>query len=556
MSSPVEQIKSRLSVVEVVQDYVKLQRAGSNYKALCPFHNEKTPSFFVSPTRESWHCFGCNKGGDIFSFVMEMEGVEFYDALKILARKAGVELKPLRPEFRDKKAKLAELLEEAKNFYQQNLKANSGALEYLKSRGLKDSTINSFELGFAPPGWRNLLNYLRAKGYSPAEMVEAGMVLRAVKGGEENFYDRFRSRIMFPLFNSSGQIVGFSGRAFGSEDEETAKYINTPQTILYDKSRLLYGFNKAKAEIRRKDLCIFVEGQMDVLMSHQAGFGNTVAVSGTAFTAEHLKLVKRLTENVVFAFDADEAGIKAAKRALALALAEGLDVKVALAPKSKDPADVIKEDPSQWEKVITAPHYAIMFFLETAKTRKEIEREVLPLIAVIPSEIEKAKWVKETAKKLSIAEEPVWEELKKIKTSFRQEPDKKAVPKKEVELGNEKSRLNSLENRLVGIFLWQKSAAGREEGILGKIGGLLKELGIETEGKEKFAIEAELLYNGKVDIVKEAEMLAREIRKERIKLELAELSLMVRKAENEGKDSEVESHLKKMSELTKKLNEI
>ena len=406
MSSQTEQIKSRLGVVDVVQSYLKLQKAGANFKANCPFHNEKTPSFFVSPTRDSWHCFGCNKGGDIFDFVMEIEGMEFFDALKSLAARAGVELETISPEIASERSKLLSLMERAKMFYERELKGNKELIEYLKERGLKGETAKAFGIGFVsgPPdgGWRNLHDFLKAEGFTELEMEKAGMVIKkpsAVSRQPSAYYDRFRNRIMFPLSNSSGQIVGFSGRIFGAEDDKMGKYINTPQTVLYDKSRILYGFDKAKTEIRKKDFCILVEGQMDVIMSHQAGLANTVAVSGTALTTEHLKIIKRLTGNLVMAFDGDEAGFRASQRGIDLALAEGFEVKVALIPSGKDPADIVKEDPKKWEDIVKNAKHILEFYLESLSDRKEIEEVFLPRVAVLPNDMEMARWVKKAATK-------------------------------------------------------------------------------------------------------------------------------------------------------------
>ena len=287
MSSPVEQIKQRLSVVDVIQSYIKLDKAGANFKARCPFHSEKTASFFVSPARDIWHCFGCSRGGDIFAFVMEIEGVEFIEALKILAERAGIKLKMEDPRLRNERVRLLDLMKDAADFYRRELDKREEVLDYLHKRGLKTETIQSWHLGYAPQeseGWRNLYEYLLSKGYSDEEMEKTGMAIKADQR-EKRYYDRFRGRIMFPIFDFSGRVVGFSGRLYPEiEKEGVGKYINSPQTVLYDKSKILYGFDKAKTEIRKKDACVLVEGQMDVLMSHQAGVANSVAVSGTGLT--------------------------------------------------------------------------------------------------------------------------------------------------------------------------------------------------------------------------------------------------------------------------------
>ncbi|MBI2065479.1 MAG: DNA primase, partial [Candidatus Zambryskibacteria bacterium] len=272
------------------------------------FHNEKTPSFVVSPERQVWHCFGCSKGGDIFSFVQDIEGVEFPEALRILAAKAGIELESFNPAVKDDKTKLYEVCEAATKFFEKQFYSNTGklALEYLKNRGVLDTTIQEFRLGFAPNDWNALGTFLKNCGYSENEIVEAGLAVKRNDGS--GIYDRFRSRIIFPIFDLNGQVIGFTGRIFGSDDKETAKYINTPQTKIYDKGRILYGLNKAKMDIKQADQCILVEGNMDALMSYQAGVKNVVASSGTALTPSHLTLLHRYTTNLGFCFDTDQAG--------------------------------------------------------------------------------------------------------------------------------------------------------------------------------------------------------------------------------------------------------
>ena len=325
--SDVEEVKNRISVVDLVGEYVRLQKAGSNWKALCPFHNEKTPSFMVSEERRSFHCFGCGKGGDIFTFVMEMEGIGFREALERLAEKAGVQLKRgdlgYKRDQGKEKAKLFQILELATKWYEKNLwegKGKEKILRYLRERGLTDESIKKFRLGYAPDGWNNMLNFLKGRNYKIEEIAKTGLLVE--KNREERnisntkyqipntrHYDRFRDRIIFPIQDIMGRVVGFSARVSPGGDEKTAKYINTPQAELYDKSKILYGLNLAKAEIKKRDEAILVEGNTDVIASHQAGFGNAIAVSGTALTLEQIKTIKRYTENLKMAFDIDIAEI-------------------------------------------------------------------------------------------------------------------------------------------------------------------------------------------------------------------------------------------------------
>ncbi len=559
MSSQTEQIKARLGIVDVVQSYLKLQKAGANFKANCPFHNEKTPSFFVSPSRESWHCFGCNKGGDIFAFVMEIEGMEFLDALKSLASRAGVELAPVNREAASERSRLFELMDAAKIFYERGLKGNKELIEYLKNRGLKGETAKAFGIGYAAgpsaagaSGWSNLCDFLKSRGFSGEEMEKAGMAIKSQKSNlkSQKYYDRFRDRIMFPLNNSSGRVVGFSGRIFGAEGDKTGKYINTPQTILYDKSRILYGFDKAKNEIRKKDLCVLVEGQMDVIMSHQAGLANTVAVSGTALTSEHLKAIKRLAGNLVMAFDGDEAGLRAALRGIDMALAEGFEVKAALVPPGKDPADMAKEDPEKWREAVENAKHIIAFYLESFSDRKDIEEIVLPRLAALPSEIEKAKWIKETADKLGIGEEPVWDEVRKIKLS---PPEREAPEKDRKPLGSgARTRLQMLKERLEGLIEWKKDTEDKE--LKRQIEDIAEKHGLAPgDGKENLAFMAELFYNEVDDLKKELDVLAANYGREKIKSEMAESAKKIRAAEAAGDEERVKKHMNEFNELNKKL---
>ena len=307
MDNNIEKIKERVDIVDLISSYLKLQKAGVNYKAKCPFHNEKTPSFSVSPERQVWHCFGCGKGGDQFTFVQEIEGADFPEALRILARRAGVELEHFDRSLQNEKTRLLEICELASTFFEKQLwHSNAGAkvLAYLKDRGVEESSVREFQLGYAPDSWDSLSAFLKSRGYGEQEIFNAGLSVKKETGG---YYDRFRSRITFPVLDINGQTVGFTGRDFDSgkkEDREIklAKYVNTPQTLIYDKSRVIYGLDKAKTEIRKKDKCVVVEGNMDVILSRQAGAENVVASSGTALTEQHLKTIKRYTNNLALCF--------------------------------------------------------------------------------------------------------------------------------------------------------------------------------------------------------------------------------------------------------------
>ncbi|MDD5750373.1 MAG: DNA primase, partial [Candidatus Pacebacteria bacterium] len=427
--STIQQIKDRLDIVEVVSSYIKLEKTGINLRAACPFHGEKTPSFFVSPTRQMFKCFGCGESGSVFDFVMKMEGIEFGDALRLLARKAGVQLPDYHPEIQTKKNRLYEICETSCLFFEKQLhSSNNGqqVLKYLAGRGLTEESIKKWRLGYAPDQWRSLSDFLVGKGYRREEILEAGLAVASEKGGDS--YDRFRGRIIFPVFDLNSQVVGFGARVFekpGEKAEKGAKYINSPATPLYDKSRVLYGLNFAKTEIRRNDQCILTEGYMDVILSHQAGFANTVAASGTALTNLHLKTIKRYTNNLLMAFDADAGGDAATTRGIDLAIGEELNVKVILMPKGLDPADVISQNPEQWAKLIESAQEIMSFYFETALNRfdaalpsgkKQIAQFILPYLKKISNAIVRSHWAQKLADILQVSEGAVLEEMARIET--------------------------------------------------------------------------------------------------------------------------------------------
>lgn len=422
-----EEIKARIDVVPFIEGYVRLAKAGANFKALCPFHNERTPSFMVSPARQTWHCFGCGKGGDIFSFLMEVEGLEFPEALKLLAERAGIELRREAPQLKNERVRLLTLLEEAARFYEANLRRHSEVGEYLKGRGLSGETAKAFRVGFVEDKWDGLLDYLAGKGYRPQEAERAGLAIKAQSPKSKvqslRWYDRFRNRIMFPIADAAGRIVGFSGRIF-AKDAQEAKYINTPQTILYDKSKLLYAFDKAKQEIRKQNTCVVVEGQMDALMAHQAGTKNAVAVSGTALTPLHLRQIKRLCGSLVFAFDPDTAGVAANRRGLELAYEAGFEgVKIAPLAQGNDPADMIAASPAQWQETVEHAKESIAFFLDAIPeeissragvAKDHAAKELFPFLQRIESHMIRAEWLQNIARRLRLPEESIAEEFERF----------------------------------------------------------------------------------------------------------------------------------------------
>src|SRR3989344_5904284 len=476
MDSPVQKIKERLGIEEIASSYIKLERAGANLKARCPFHNEKTPSFFLSPDRGTYYCFGCGASGDIFTFVEEFEGLDFKGALKMLAERAGVELPRYNKadqENKSEKEKLYEIMEEATNYFENNLGENQEVLEYLKTRGLNEKSIKDFRIGFAILDWRKLYDHLKGRGFADNEIERAGLAKKPDDAGKA-MYDRFRGRIMFPIMDSSGRVVAFSGRIF-KDDGKSAKYLNSPETPIFKKSSILYGIDKAKESIRKHDFSIVVEGQFDLILSHQAGYRNTVATSGTALVGSeksedniinNLGLLQRLSNNIVFVFDSDKAGINASWRAtpIALALFKDMQVKAAQIKKEgMDPADVISKDGvEEWKKVIGGSIHIIDFLTKSVKVMNEnkgelkmqveIAEKVIPLINKIQNPVKRAYFLSSISKESGISENII----KDIANSrLNKDPeDSNFIEKIEQSLHRRKYYI---ERKLLGIALWQKT---------------------------------------------------------------------------------------------------
>lgn len=434
----IDEIKARVDIVDLVSETVKLRRAGKNFSGFCPFHpNTRTPAFVVFPDSGTWRCFGqCNEGGDIFKFVMKKEGWDFPQALQYLAQRAGVQLEPLTPEKieeDEQNARLRRLLEEAVVFYRHNLlntPPGKAALEYLRKRGLKDATLEAFGIGYAPDGWEATLNYFRNRDYTTDELLQAGLVTE--RQGGEGVYDRFRHRIIFPIRDPAGRMAGFGARILNPED--IPKFINSPQTALFDKGRLLYGLDAARKAIRAADQVVIVEGYLDVIALHQAGFANAVSPMGTALTEDQLRLLKRITRRIVLALDADAAGEKATLRGLEVArqamdhTAEaqfdprGLlrhearlqaDLRVTTLPPGEDPDDVVLRNPQEWEQIVAAAKPVVVHVMDTLagsrnvddpKVKAEIAARVLPLVEDVPNPVEREAYRQMLARTLRVDE--------------------------------------------------------------------------------------------------------------------------------------------------------
>jgi DNA primase len=579
MNSNVQKIKERLSIVDVISSYLTVEKAGKNYKAKCPFHNEKTPSFFISQERGSYYCFGCGAKGDIFSFVEHFEGTDFLGALKILAERAGIELSTYKSKEKDKTDIYYEIMEEATTFFENNLVSNKEAVSYLFSRGINNNSIKSFRIGYVQDSWTTLFDYLTKKGFKKEDIETVGLI----KKKDNRFYDRFRGRIMFPISDSSGRVIAFSGRIFKKPDSnssiEEAKYLNSPDTPLFNKSNILFGLDKAKNAIRSRDYSIVVEGQMDLILSHQAGFTNTVAVSGTAFTdtvtdneskINNLGLVRRLSSNIIFAYDGDDAGIRAVGRSAMIALSLDMQVKVAIFPKGKDPADIILEDYKKWEEIIKNKTDIISFHLEKIKEstenkesrRKQILEKVFPFLRMINSSIKKSNYIKEISEKINISEGAITEDYRVYEKT--QSINSPSVKDKQDVIKDINSRRDNLEKRLFSIIIW----GGENEEEIKVINELQssfekdigkeefkKMLSLYEPFKENLVFEGEKWYSGKINVlIKEMNELILNL-KEEILNEQA-YSLFIKIKDKERNKEDIQNDLISYQKIVEKIEDI
>lgn len=504
-----QKIKEKLDLVEFLRGYLELRPAGGNLKAYCPFHKEKTPSFMVSPDKQIWHCFGCNEGGDIFKFLMKYENMEFYEALKILAEKAGVELGRVAPSEQKEFGVLYDMHRSAVDFYRESLDGSQTSLEYLSSRGLSKKSVEDFEMGFAPNGYESLTLYLIKKGFDIKDIARAGLASKTEKG---NYMDRFRGRIMFPLESGFGKTVGFTGRILPQFDKgDSAKYMNSPETPIFSKSRLLYGLSRSKNGIREKGFILLVEGQMDVIMSHQEGINNAVGTSGTALTENQLVLLRRYSGKLKLNFDNDEAGKMAMERSIDLACAKDFEVEVldfGSFPEAgglKDPADIVKTRPGMLERLVSSAVPAMEYYFSRypvngdISSKKRNVRILLRKISGAPSAVERSHWLKELSFRSGVKESDLSLEMKTFSSPTAY--SRAEIPNVGVKNGGEKkSRKEMIINRLIEL-------------------SFISDLAKEELGKKKdYLPSAQLaVYNGIVS--------ADPAQNEEIRQKIAELSL-------------------------------
>lgn len=468
-------VKERIDIAALIQESLPLKRAGSNFKARCPFHEEDTPSFVVSPTRQTFHCFGCGVGGDVFSWLMKREGMSFPEALRVLAQRAGVPLTFDRPERREERDRLRATLDLAATFYQRILAETAdgqASRAYLTERGLAQGTVAAWRLGFCPPAATGIVAKARERGVELADLVQTGVVGQR----EGRTFEFFRGRIVFPLADHHGSVIGLAGRVFGDERPDRPKYINTAETLLYKKGTVLYGLDRAKDAIRKEGVAVLVEGYTDVIASHQAGVTHVVATSGTALTYDHLRLLRRFTDRLAFAFDADAAGDQATRRAVDLALAAGFSVSVVVLPSGDDPADLAVRDPGAWQRALAGREDVFPFLLRralglhdpaTAEGKRAIASDLLSVIALIQDGVVRGGAVQQLAAALRVDERFVMEDLGRVRQSVMQGtasgPGRAAAPEAKSPLADARVRR---EERFLALLLAEPSLIPRVAEVL------------------------------------------------------------------------------------------
>ena len=573
MSDPIQEIKDKLDIADVVREYIPLMPAGKNLRAVCPFHKERTPSFIVSPDRQTWHCFGsCNEGGDVISFVMKYEHVEFYEALQMLAQKAGVELRRISPSSQKEFGILYDINTAAKDYFIQQ-RNDERAAKYISSRGLKNETLDEFEIGYAPQNIDGLIINLVNSGYDVADIERAGL---AFKTERKTYMDRFRGRIMFPIYNTFGKVVGFSGRILPELDTgDSGKYVNSPETPIFNKSRILYGLHKTKQNIREEKTAFLVEGQMDFLMLYQDGVKNCVATSGTALTQHHLEVLKKIAEKLIVAFDSDDAGMIAAERAIDMAHAIDLNVAVFLLSDAKDAAEYIQKNPGKIKHLIDAGSMSALDFyfkryLEDTPEGdiKNKTRHVLEKVLHIYSPMEQSRWVKKIAEKIGLPESSLSDELRLLKS--KRSPKASSDTGQILKNADEpplKTRADKVAMEIILMSLLDENELPKLEDFktffperFVKVIDFLQGVSVDDEEAKALAWFAELkssLRYGDLEMDKvpfEINVLIRELKKEFYKEKKDVLLEQIRKAEKDGDETKASQLLREFDELAKLVN--
>lgn len=572
MESQVEEVKTRTDIVGLISGYVALKKAGRNYKGLCPFHAEKTGSFMVSAERGIFKCFGCGEGGDSLTFYQKIEGVEFPDALKALAARVGIVLKEFKSSptssIRESLIKINALTAEFYHYLLTKHGSGKKALEYLHSRGIADKAIETWQLGFAPEGWDHAFKFLNEKKrFDSRDIFASGVCLPANRKGP---YDRFRSRIMFPIRNVAATVVGFSGRIFG---EGEPKYLNSPDNLLFNKSNNLFGLDLAKGEIKKQDQTVLVEGNLDVISSHQIGVRNVVAPLGTALTEKQVELMRRFGENLIISFDQDSAGVNASRRSIELAENRGLAVKLALI-QAKDPDELIRKSPQEWKKALKEAVSVYDYIIETTLGRysgtdsyniKKITSEVTPFLAKIDNEITRSHYERLLAKRLGVAEEAVRAEVnKKAQNLTVENQSQNLVPRKEA---------SSLEKHLLTLIVQDQKLpkdldinlikdetirhlleAANKEAVSGKF--KVSSLSKSLNSAERELLDEVSLSELPTEIAISAEKLEKEVATCLLRLKEVNLRAKLRLINLEIKQAEVSKNTSQVTDLTKNFSDL
>lgn len=579
----VAEVKQKTDIVALIGSYVSLKKMGRHHKGLCPFHAEKTPSFLVNEELGLYKCFGCGAGGDVYKFLMEIEGIDFFEALTRLAERAGVKLILKNDSENDDKKLLLEIMDLSARYYHYLLtehKEGEVARAYLKERKIDDRLIETFNIGFALPGWDGLINYLvKKKGYKESLLERVGLINKRSTGS--GYYDKFRGRIMFPLQDPAGKVVGFSGRILPSiATAEDAKYMNSPETELYHKGKTLYGFYQAKQQIREKRRVVVVEGQMDLISSFGAGVGEVVAVGGTALTPEQIEMVARLSDKIIFAMDADDAGTASIKRSVDIAEKRGMNIKVVQIIGGKDPDEIARKDPKKWKEMVENSVSVYEYILDKAlekypKTNDDrvrlVANEVIPFLAKIDQEMIRDKWAKKVADVLEVDKDSVLNEIRKARSGL-------AI---EMKPGNVKPTVTKKNDNWIGLLINWLLLVDEEEiqkikkwflgidvgGAEGKLlnfifmnPSVIKKEGFVNElpGELKPMMEEILMNddNGDQPSSKDVEKLAAKVARELIESSIDDLNEQLKKSEENGEGEEADRLYEEVVRLNKKSSEI
>lgn len=567
MAKEVDLIKEKLPVLDFIRGYIPLTPAGRNFKGLCPFHPEKTPSFIVSPDKQRWHCFGCAEGGDIITFVMKYENLEFPEALRFLAERAGVQLRALNPQHEREFGVLYDINEEAKNFYVSELYKNAAAYEYIKSRGLNDETLKEFEIGFSPGGEALTLHLIK-KGFDVNDATRAGLIYKNSRG---LYRDRFEGRIMFPIYNHVGKPVAFTGRIFGAHaTEDVPKYVNSPETSVFNKSRVLYGLHKSKLEISRERTVVVVEGQMDFLMAWQCGVRNAVAVSGTGFTEFHLEKLRRIADTVIGSFDNDDAGRKAMERMLDMLNRYDFHVSVISFGEFKDPAEALQKDPTYMKRVIekAVPAFEFMFerYFNSEKVRKDLAlkdrvvNHMLNLMSRLKNPATRNHWVEKLSFASGISMTALDEKLSDI-LSTASDAKKSSASNSEITKEQfEESRVDMIAKRLVSLSftndkLKDMILTNKEYMPQGFVNAIEHP---EAESVEMLQMQSSYLFGSTDEKTLQGEYLEliKQLKLEHLKRVQDATRDIIRAAERIGNDEKYDEAMKKMNEISKQMNDL